>query len=131
MTGLRRWVCACVCVSVYIMEYYSAIKNEILPFAATWMDLENMLSEISQTKTRIIWYHIWNLKYNTNIYAKQTQRYKKQIYDYQRGEERGELGTNLRYGINRYKLLYIKEMNSKDLLYSTRNYSHFITYNGV
>ena len=33
------------------MEYYSAIKNnEILPFAATWMDLEGiMLSEISQT----------------------------------------------------------------------------------
>ena len=32
------------------MEYYSAIKkNEIQPFAATWMDLENiMLSEISQ-----------------------------------------------------------------------------------
>ena len=34
------------------MEYYSAIKkNEILPFAATWMDLEGiMLSEISQTE---------------------------------------------------------------------------------
>ena len=32
------------------MEYYSAIKkNEILPFAATWTDLENiMLSKISQ-----------------------------------------------------------------------------------
>ena len=32
------------------MEYYSAIKkNEILPFAATWMDLEGiMLNEISQ-----------------------------------------------------------------------------------
>ena len=32
------------------MEYYSDIKkNEILPFAATWMDLEGiMLSEISQ-----------------------------------------------------------------------------------
>ena len=34
------------------MEYYSAIKkNEMLPFAATWMDLEGiMLSEISQTE---------------------------------------------------------------------------------
>ena len=33
------------------MEYYSAIKNEIMPFAATWMDLEDiMLSEISQTE---------------------------------------------------------------------------------
>ena len=33
------------------MEYYSAIKNEIMLFVATWMDLENiMLSEISQTE---------------------------------------------------------------------------------
>ena len=32
--------------------YYSAVKtNEILPFAAMWMDLENiMLSEISQDR---------------------------------------------------------------------------------
>ena len=34
------------------MEYYSAIeKIEILPFAATWVDLEGiMLSEIGQTE---------------------------------------------------------------------------------
>ena len=34
------------------MEYYSAIKkNEILPFVAAWMDLDNiMLNEISQTE---------------------------------------------------------------------------------
>ena len=34
------------------MEYYSAMKKkEILPFAATWMDLEGiMLSEMSQTE---------------------------------------------------------------------------------
>ena len=46
----------CVCVYthtyIYSMEYYSAIKkNEILPFATMWMDLEYvMLSEISQTE---------------------------------------------------------------------------------
>ena len=50
------------------MEYYSAIrKNEVMPFAATWMDLEIIiLSEVSQ---RQILYDItcmWNLKHNTN-----------------------------------------------------------------
>ena len=35
---------------IYTMEYYSAIKkNDIMPFAATWMELETLiLSEISQ-----------------------------------------------------------------------------------
>ena len=47
------------------MEYYSAIKkNEILPFAATWMDLEGiMLGEI--VRERQISYDItsmWHLK---------------------------------------------------------------------
>ena len=36
---------------IYTMEYYSAIKrnDDIMPFAATWMELENLiLSEMSQ-----------------------------------------------------------------------------------
>ena len=47
-------VCACVCVrvcacDVYIMEYYSAIKKEIMPFEAPWMDLEIIkLSDVTQ-----------------------------------------------------------------------------------
>ena len=40
---------------VYTIEYYSDIKkNAILPFATTWMDLEDiMLTEISQTERQI------------------------------------------------------------------------------
>ena len=46
---------------IYTMEYYSAIKNnEIMPFAATWMDLEIiLLSIVSQTKTNIIQHHLY------------------------------------------------------------------------
>ena len=52
------------------MKYYSAIqKNEIMPFAATWMELETLiLNEVSQKKKdkyHII-SHIWNLIYGTN-----------------------------------------------------------------
>ena len=38
--------------STYTMEYYSAIKkNEIMPFVATWMDLEMIIpSEVGQTE---------------------------------------------------------------------------------
>ena len=36
---------------IYTMEYYSAIKNEIIPFAAIWMQLEILiLSEVRQRK---------------------------------------------------------------------------------
>ena len=47
-------VCVCVCVytHTHTMEYYSAIKkNEMMPLAAAWMDLEIIiLSEVSQTE---------------------------------------------------------------------------------
>ena len=41
---------------IYTVEYYSAIKkNEIVTFAATWMQLEILiLSEVSQRKTNTI-----------------------------------------------------------------------------
>ena len=55
------------------MEYYSTIKkNEILPFAATWIDLEGiMLSEMSDKERQILYItHLWNLKKKTSEYYK-------------------------------------------------------------
>ena len=50
---------------IYTMEYYSYIKkNKMMPFRATWMDLETItLSKVSQRKTAIndIAY-MWHLK---------------------------------------------------------------------
>ena len=55
------------------MEYYSAIeKNEIMPFAATWMDLENVrLSEVKQTQKEFLW-GIFKNDTNELIYKTQT-----------------------------------------------------------
>ena len=91
------------------MEYYSAIKkNEIMPFGATWMDLEIIIfSEVSQTEKYAIT-SMWNLKYDTNLSMKQKQtyRYPKQTYGYQRGDVGGGLYQEL--GMNIHALLYIR-----------------------
>ena len=41
---------------IYTMEYYSSIeKNEIMPFEATWMELESLiLSEVRKRKKNTI-----------------------------------------------------------------------------
>ena len=61
--SMDEWIKKMWYIYIYTMEYYSAIKkNEILPFATTWMELEViMLSEIGQWEkdknhmTSLIW----------------------------------------------------------------------------
>ena len=49
---------------IYTVEYYSAIKkNEIMPFAATRIDLEIIIrSEVSQRQISYDITYMWNLK---------------------------------------------------------------------
>ena len=48
---------------MYTVEYYSSLKNKIMPFAATWMDLEiTILSEVRQRQILYNITYMWNLK---------------------------------------------------------------------
>ena len=129
----------CVCVNTHththththIHNGILAIKmDEILPFAAAWMDLQNIiLSEVSQQeKDKYCMNQLYvNSKKITriNLYTKQKQSHihRKQRYGYQRGEVGGERQIrNIRLT---YKLLYIK-ISNKDLLYSTGNWINIL-----
>ena len=56
-------------IHIYTMDYYSAIKkNEIMPFAETWMDLETIILSEVKSERQIPYdiIYMWNLKYDTN-----------------------------------------------------------------
>ena len=63
----KMWCTHIHMIDILRMKYCPAIKkNEIMPFAATWMDLEMIIpSEVSQ-KEKDKYYVMWNLKYETD-----------------------------------------------------------------
>ena len=50
------------------MEYYSAMKNEIMSLALTWMNLEGIMLSDTETQRQITYYftYMWNLKKKKN-----------------------------------------------------------------
>ena len=64
-------------VHIYSGILLSLKKNEIIPFAATWMQLEILiLSEVSQEEKDILYdiTYMWNLKYGTNEPIRKTEK---------------------------------------------------------
>ena len=82
-----------------IVEYYSAMKNEIMPFAAMGVNLEfTMLSERSQ-KRQILYLYIESEVIQMNVFAKQTHRYRKQTCGMTQRDGMGrEVGGGFRIG---------------------------------
>jgi hypothetical protein len=56
----------------YTMEYYSAIRNNPMGFEGKWMQLEDMLSEVSQAQKQRppVFSHTWKIDSKINIYTK-------------------------------------------------------------
>ena len=111
---------------IYTMEYYSAIKkNKIMPFAATWMELETHTEWNKSERERQIPYditYIWNLIYDTKepFHRKETHGLRDQTCGCQGGG--GGSGMDGVLGVNRCRLLPLKWISNEILLCSTGNY---------
>ena len=52
---------------IYPMEYYSAIEtNKMIPFAATWMELNTLILSEVKKRNKYHMIYTWNLIYGTN-----------------------------------------------------------------
>ena len=107
---------------IHTMEYDSAIKkNEIMPFAETWMDLKSViLSEVKSDGEGEIYDipYMWNLKRNDTVNLQDRKRLtdlENDLYGCQ-----GQ-GIVRKFEKVMYTLLYSKWTTNKDLLYSTWN----------
>ena len=99
-------------------------NNELIPLAATWMQLGILvLSEVSQKeKDKHLWYHlyveskIWH-KWTYLTEQKQTHRHRGQMCSWQGG--RGGSGIDQEFGVSRCKLLHMGWLSKEN---STDNY---------
>ena len=98
---------------IYTMEYCLAMKkNEIMPFAAIWMQLEILiLNEIRKRKINTIWYHLY---VESKIWHKWTYLWNRNsLTDIEnrlvaaKGEAGGS-GMDWEFRVSRCKLLHLE-----------------------
>ena len=85
-------------------KYYSAFKkNEIMPFAATWMDLQTIiLGEVNRTKTNMISLirRIWKND-TSELTTEQRETHRLRELMFTRGE-----GIDWEFGTDMYTLIF-------------------------
>ena len=98
---------------IYAVEYYSALKRMKYCHLLQWMDLMVIiLSEVSQTKTNIMWYHL-HVESNTKWCRQTYLQNRNRLTDFEnellvtKGQQWG-VEITWEFGINIYTLLYIK-----------------------
>ena len=108
------------------MEYYSAIKKHgIMPFAATWMDLERSywVKEVRQRRGNNAW-HLLYVDSKEKWYKWNLQN-RKRPTDLEKNRgcqgEGWTEGIVRDFGMDMYTLLCLKSIPDKDLLDSTGN----------
>ena len=117
----------------HTLEYYSSIKkNEIVSFAASWMDLKIIIiSKISQKEKDK--YHMISpvcrnaTQMNLSMKQKQIHRHTEETSV----AKCACIGTGWEFANSRCKLLYIGRINNKVLLYSTGNYILYPVINTI
>ena len=87
--------CPSTNAGIHIVEYYSAIKSKIIPFAATWLDLEIVI--LSEIKSKKYKYHmislicgIWKKDTNELIYKTERDPQTENKFMVAKGKEGGE-----------------------------------------
>ena len=97
-------------------EYYLAIKkNKVVPFAATWMELDIVIqSKVCQRRRQIPYsiIYTWNLKYDTDelVHKTETDLQRENRLRLPRGRRDGG-GVEWVSGISRFRLVYRERTN--------------------
>ena len=99
-------------------------KNEIMPNATTWMQLEIIiLSEINHKETNTMWCHLY---VESKIWHNWTHlQNRNRLTDVETRlvvAKSRESGMDWEFGVGRCKLLHLEWINNEVLLYSSGNY---------